>query len=98
MQAELRWARSEDEQELYAMFTDPHLGAENWSSSVRMICAQCSVSNAHVHGEHERPDEIRLIGTWGFGGDESALRDILAKWSANGEGRTASDLELAEPA
>jgi hypothetical protein len=96
LQSELVWARAEDEQELYEMFVNPALGAENWTSSVRMVCATCSVSRRHIHADAARPDELQLTGTWGFGGDESALRSILATWSAAGPGRAASELQIAE--
>lgn len=94
LQAELRWARPQDEQELDGLFAGVDVGAENWSSSIQMLCAQCSVSSAHVH-DAERPEEIRLRGTWGFGGNADVIRSILATWSAQGDGRTVSGLEQA---
>ncbi len=96
LRAELSWTAPEDERALYALFDDPAYGAENWTSSIEMLCAQCSLAAGHEHAS-EDGGEIRLTGTWRFGGHVEGIRAVLANWTAAGEGRSASDLQLAEP-
>lgn len=97
LRAQLSWLEPDDEQALYGLFDDPAYGAENWTASVEVLCAQCSRSSGHVHGP-EADGEIRLTGTWGFGGDIAGIRAVLETWSAAGPGRSASDPVIAEPA
>jgi hypothetical protein len=96
LRAELTWSAPDDERALYDLFEDPGLGAENWTSSVEMLCARCSLSNAHVHAD-DAADEIRLTGIFGFGGDVEGIRSILETWRGQRPGRSASELVTAEP-
>ena len=97
LRATLSWPAPEDERDLYDLVTDPSVGAENWTSSINTICATCSLEGGHVHPQ-DRPDEVRLGGTFGFGGDPAGVRALLAAWTSRGDGRTASDPEPAETA
>ena len=99
MKAELSWATPDDERDLDARFAEHDAAGENWTSNVNMLCAKCDLSGPHRH-DHDRDrgrEEVRLTGTWGFGGDPDAIRSVLAAWAAAGPGRTAAPLEVAEP-
>lgn len=92
--AELRWLVPEDETALSTLLDARDLGGENWTSSIQMLCAQCSLADAHEH----RPDPdapVLLAGTWGFAGPPDELAATLGEWAGAGSGRSAAGLEPA---
>jgi len=91
-EADLRWSSPADEQELVDLIGDRDLGGENWTSSITILCAQCSLSNEHEH-EPEHPEEIRLTGRWGFAGPLGELGRALRTWAGAHAERFVSELK-----
>lgn len=73
-------------------------GAEDWTTSVRLLCLQCSEGNPQDEHQHAPP-----TGTWeprrsvGLAGTPDQLERALITWSAAGAGRDHTDVDLAVP-
>ncbi|CAA2106619.1 tetratricopeptide repeat protein [Variovorax paradoxus] len=62
-------------------------GAENWSTSMQLLCRACSEGRPYGEGQHDHgPEEIPgAMGPWRLGiatRDESAVRRVLDEWRA----------------
>jgi hypothetical protein len=67
--------------------------AEDWTSSLQMLCKQCSEGSPHDHEPHPEPEwkPEREIGVAAL--DEAAARALLAGWAADGTGRAVGPIE-----
>jgi hypothetical protein len=78
---------------LDALFADLDVGAEDWTDSIYVICAQCSVRNVHHHASTDDTTPIREVSRrYGFGGDPAVIRGGLERWAAAGESRSFEPL------
>ena len=78
----------EDGAALNDLFAESDVGAEDWTGSLQMICAQCSVSNVHQHASPDDGTAIRMVvRRYGFGGDPREITAVLERWAGAGEGR-----------
>jgi hypothetical protein len=89
---EIAWTDDADEAALHTEIADRNLGGEDWSRSVQMICASCSLSSVHAHDGVEAPQVA--VHRFGLAGDTQQVTDALRAWASNGDGRR---LVLTEP-
>ena len=83
----------EDGAELQERFAALDAGAEDWTGSIEMLCAQCSVSDVHRHASPDDPTPIRMVvRRYGFGGDREVIASALEGWSRAGAGRAFEPL------
>jgi tetratricopeptide (TPR) repeat protein len=91
--AELAWSESDDEASLHDELTVRSLGGEDWSRTLRVICAKCSLANAHAH---EGSEESQLgVHEFALAGSTEAIVDALKTWASISAGRR---VVLTEPA
>jgi len=83
----------EDGAVLNDLLTGLDVGAEDWTDSIYVICAQCSVRNVHHHASTDDTTPIRMVvRRYGFGGDPSLIVAGLERWAAAGESRSFEPL------
>ncbi len=68
---------------------------EDWTANVRILCRACSEGRPHEEHDHEaQSDEWVVKRRVGLASpDESKVRDVLEKWSAQGKGRIVESTE-----
>ncbi|HEX5936934.1 MAG TPA: tetratricopeptide repeat protein [Actinomycetota bacterium] len=80
--------------ELLQACIDQGLGAEDWATSVRIICTTCSEGSVDQRPDHEH-EEVESHSV-GFAGEEAAVSSTLETWVArNPDTRSFSDLVVA---
>jgi hypothetical protein len=85
----------DDGRALNTLLADLEIGAEDWTDSVHIICAQCSVGTVHHHASADDPTPIRaVIRRYGFGGDADVIAAGLERWASNGGGRSFEPITL----
>jgi hypothetical protein len=89
-EAEIEWATGADEAALHEVLAAEGLGGEDWSSSIRYICTQCSLSDAHTHASGEPPREV-TVHRFALAGSTEAVRDALRRWVEGAAGRRAGE-------
>lgn len=78
-----------DNTALNDLFTDLDVGAEDWTGSLQILCAQCSVLNVHQHASPNDSTPIwMVVRRYGFGGDPDVIGAGLERWAAAGDGRS----------
>ncbi len=83
----------EDSAALNDLFAGLNVGAEDWTDSIYVVCAQCSVRNVHQHASTDDTTPIRMVvRRYGFGGDPDVIRGGLEQWAAAGESRSFEPL------
>jgi tetratricopeptide (TPR) repeat protein len=90
--AELAWSEQDDEASLHDELSTRSLGGEDWSRTLRYICANCSLANAHVHDGAEAPQ--LGVHEFALAGSTEAIVDALRAWASTGAGRR---VVLTEP-
>ena len=90
--AEIAWASDADEEAIHAEVTSRNLGGEDWTRSVQMICASCSLSSVHAHDGVEAPQVA--VHRFAFAGETQQITDALRAWASNGDGKR---VVLTEP-
>ena len=90
--SEVAWSNDDDEAALHTEVWDRKLGVEDWSRSVQMICATCSLGDAHVHEGVEAPQVA--VHRYAFAGDTAQITEALRAWASNGDGKR---VVLTEP-
>jgi hypothetical protein len=73
------------------------LAAEDWSSSIRMLCKECSEGTPHEHDEHQ-PPQVEMTGPRRVAvaaRDEAEVRGLLAQWQPESAGARIVSIELA---
>jgi hypothetical protein len=84
---EIAWASPEDEDALHAELAARHLGGEDWTTSIHMICAACSLADAQPH-EHGGVETTQVaVHRWAFAGDTLEVTEALRSWASSGGGR-----------
>ena len=74
--------------------TEGGLGAEDWASSIRVLCKTCSEGSLEERPDHEH-HQVESH-SFGFAGEEAAVRSALEAWSAEDpETRSFRDLVIA---
>jgi hypothetical protein len=86
-ESELTIPTDDDGKALNDLFAELKPGVEDWSESIQMICARCSVSNVHEHPPGGDVTPIRLGRHYGFAGTADAIVAGLERWAAAGAGR-----------
>ena len=96
-EATVHVGEAEDLAALEETFAAAGAAAEDWSSSVRFICRQCSEGRPH-EGHHDEPEEATGEHRIGIaaGGSEMAV-DLLRSWSAAAPGRVAGEVTVLLP-
>jgi hypothetical protein len=59
------------------------VAAEDWTASVRWLCATCSLGSAHEHEARAGSPVWLPTRRFGFAGPEPAIREMLEAWSAS---------------
>ena len=97
-EAELRAAQPEDIKALEAICEALALPAEDWTSSVRTLCKQCSEGRPHEKHDHERAEQWEDRHRVGFAStDEAAVRQALAQWEGGARKVERFELALSPP-
>lgn len=94
-EAELQTAQSEDIQTLQKICDEHAIACEDWTTSIKIICRQCSEGRPHEHHDHEKDESCKdrhLVGL--AAKDEKTVREVLNQWQ--NERRWVERLELAE--
>ena len=80
--------------ELLEACMDQGLGAEDWATSVRILCKACSEGSVDQSPDHEH-EEVESH-SFGFAGEETAVRSALERWVARSrDTRSFSHLVVA---
>ncbi len=93
-EAELSGVNPEDIQALQSICDELGVECEDWTTSVRNICKQCSEGRPHEHHDHDQEEQWQdrhLVGLAAVG--EDALRLALDRWQSGA--RKVEYLELA---
>jgi tetratricopeptide (TPR) repeat protein len=82
----------EDVEALKQLAEEAGLAAEDWTSSVRKLCQQCSRGTPHEHHQYEHPQheptEWNPERSSGLAAhDEAEARALLTRWAEAGTGR-----------
>ena len=81
-EAELHCAEPDDIEALKAICADLGLEVEDWTSSVRMICRQCSEGRPHDHHDHQPEEAWSDLHRVGFAAtDEQLVHQALERWA-----------------
>ena len=81
-EAEVRAASPTDIEELIAAFDRTEIPHENWTTSVRVICRQCSEGRPHEHHDEERKNEWpdrHVFGVAAMG--RELAESVLLQWA-----------------
>jgi hypothetical protein len=94
-EARVTAASAADSDALERSLVDADCGAEDWSSRVRVLCAQCSEGRAHDHNETaEGPEPWHQERRFGIGAlDPARMDEVLASWQSATEGREVLKVE-----
>ena len=99
LESEVTAPTEADKTALEAVFEREDLGVEDWTSNVRWICQQCSLSSPHEHTTlHEVSPIWVTTRRYGFAGPESRLLELLRGWANAGDGRAFGPLREAREA
>jgi len=80
-EAELWLAKQEDIEVLQAICNENDIVCEDWTTSVRNICRQCSEGRPHEHHDHENEEHWRNRHSVGLAATEdSVVRHVLERW------------------
>jgi hypothetical protein len=93
-EAELRVCGPQDLESLQAICGELGVELEDWTTSVRTLCRQCSEGRPHekhAHVQEQAWEDRHLVGL--AAGDEGAVRQALERWG--NAGRSVERLELA---
>lgn len=84
-----------DSEALVGRFIEAGFGAEDWTSSIRMLCKACS--EGRVHQDHDPPlDDWQREREFGLAAPVELARELLEGWVAEApERRSARDPEAA---
>jgi len=83
--SEVAWSNDDDEAALHTEVWARNLGVEDWSRSVQMICAACSLAEAHAHDGVEAPQVA--VHRYALAGDTDQITEALRAWASEGDGR-----------
>ena len=86
-------ATDEDVEELVSALDDAGLAAEDWTGSVRVLCAACSEGAAGAH-DHPVDGSTGTGRTIGLSGDPDDAAAVLAAWCRRGAGRQHGELTV----
>ena len=78
--ADLAWPEPEDEVALQDELGARSLGGEDWTTSIEMICATCSLSGPHPH-EGVEAKQI-AVHQYALAGDTASILDALRAWTS----------------
>jgi hypothetical protein len=89
----LRSASGEDVEDLLSRLDDEGLAGEDWTTTVRTLCAACSegAPGSHDHLFGSSADGDRTVG---LSGDVEDAQRILELWRRGGPGRDNSELTV----
>jgi hypothetical protein len=77
-----------DIEELGVLVTEAGFGAEDWTGSLRWMCAKCSLSSPHDHDATKGEHPIWLVErTFGLAGSADAIAPLMSQWAEGGAGR-----------
>ncbi len=77
-----------DMEELGVLVTEAGFGAEDWTGSLRWMCAKCSLSSPHDHDATKGEHPIWLVErTFGLAGTSDAIAPLMSQWAERGAGR-----------
>ena len=79
---------AEDSADLERLFYEAAAAAQDWTRSVRHLCATCSTGSVPAHGDVQGWQPRRHVGLAARPADAKAL---LARWASGGEGRGFDD-------
>lgn len=85
--AEVTAPADADRAALVELVEDAGRAAEDWTTSVRPLCPECSRGRPgeHDHDDAAEPGPVRLFG---LAGTHDELTDVLTAWAAAGAGRS----------
>jgi hypothetical protein len=95
LEAEFETTSQHDMDALQEICGKLEVACEDWTTSVRMICRQCSEGEPHEHHDHENADEWKTRHFVGFAAaKQSMVEEALQQWES--EGRVVKSLELID--
>ncbi len=97
-EAEVRATDASDIQALTEAFDKTDVACEDWTTSVRQICKQCSEGRPHEHHDDERRKEWvdrHVIGIAAH--DDAVCREILRRWAKGRREVLSFELTLSPP-
>lgn len=85
----------DDVERLQESSRDRDVIVEDWGSSVRWLCQQCSEGTPHEHDHMDAPEAPwqadRIVGV--AAPSEDAIRTVLGPWAGTGDGRRFGPIE-----
>ena len=81
--------------ELSELFTGAGGAAEDWGSTLRMLCKACSEGSPGAHHDHDAASTWSPGRQVGVSAEPEAAGALLQKWAEAGPGRSVEDLEVA---
>ena len=97
-EVEVRVEQDEDATQLAAALQDAHVHNEDWTTSTRILCKQCSEGRVHEQHDHELEREWKDRHLFGIAAIEPDLaKEIIAKWTNPKRWLIRFELKLAPP-
>jgi len=95
-ESELHMANPEDMDALEAICNELDIACEDWTTSVRTICRQCSEGEPHEHHDaHQKEEGWKARHFVGLAtANESSVREALRRWE--NDARKVASLDLVE--
>jgi tetratricopeptide (TPR) repeat protein len=95
-EAEVRIERSEDATQLAAALDDAGVSNQNWTTSTRMLCKQCSEGRPHEQHDHDLEREWNDRHLFGIAALEPTIvKEVISRWANHARWLIRFELKLA---